>query len=328
MLDDLIFSVNAVVPIILTVAIGYILKRIGMISTEFAKMANKLVFRVFLPVMLFINVYGISDTSSYSFGYAIYAAVAVIILFLIGIPTVMLLTKQQDRRGALIQGVFRSNYALIGIPLATALFGEAGAAVATLLSAIMVPVFNILAVIGLSIFCKGDKANFKKVILGIIKNPLIIGIVLGLFSLAIRSLFVHLDWSFRLNSVNAIWKTLEYLKALATPLALIVLGAQFEFSAIPHLKREIIAGTVIRSVIVPLLGLGIAYFAFGKSFGGAEFAALVAVFSTPVAVSSVPMAQEMGADTSLAGQLVVFTTLSSAVTVFLASFILRLLGIF
>lgn len=328
MLGDLLFAFNSVAPIIFTVAIGYILKRIGMMSADFSKAANKLVFRVFLPVMLFMNVYGIESLGGYDFGYVLYAAVAVLILFLVGIPTVMLLTPTNERRGALIQGVFRSNYALIGIPLATALFGGEGAAVATLLSAVMVPVFNILAVIGLSIFGKDGRATLKRVLLGIIKNPLILGILAGLAALGIRAIFVSLGWEFRLSSVNAVWKTMEYLKNLATPLALLVLGAQFEFSAISHLRREIIAGTLIRSVIVPLLGLGIAYIAFGNRFGGAEFAALVAVFSTPVAVSSVPMAQEMGADVPLAGQLVVFTTLSSALTVFLASFILKSLGVF
>ena len=328
MLDDLAFAFNSVSPIILTVAIGYILKRIGMMNPDFAKAANKLVFRVFLPVMLFMNVYGINDLGSYDFGYAVYAAVAVLILFLVGIPTVILITKPAERRGALIQGVFRSNYALIGIPLATSLFGEEGAAVATLLSAIMVPVFNILAVVGLSVFGGDGKASLKRVLVGIVKNPLIIGIFAGLLALGIRGVLVELDVSFRLQSVSALWKTLEYLKNLATPLALLVLGAQFEFSAISHLRREIVAGTVIRSVIVPILGIGCAYLMFGDRFGGAEFAALVAVFSTPVAVSSVPMAQEMGADVSLAGQLVVFTTISSAFTVFVASFVLKSLGVF
>jgi predicted permease len=105
-------------------------------------------------------------------------------------------------------------------------------------------------------------------------------------------------------------------------------GAQFEFSAIPHLKREIISGIILRSVIVPLLGIGVAYLAFRHNFSGPQFAALVAVFCTPVAVSSVPMAQEMGADAELAGQLVVFTTITSAFTVFIASFLLKAAGIF
>ena len=328
-MESLIFAFNSVSPIILTVAVGYLLKKIGLMSGEFSKQANKLVFRVFLPVMLFLNVYGIESISSVGFGYVLYSVIALLIIFGLAIPSVILLTDKKKCRGALLQGVFRSNYALIGIPLASSLFPSEGAAVATLLSAFMVPAFNILAVIGLSIFNNdGEKPNFKKVLLGIVKNPLIIGIVAGLAALGIRSLFIEADISFRISEIPAIWNTLKYLSSIATPLALIVLGAQFEFSAIPSLKREIISGVIIRSVVVPLLRIGIAYLAFRESFGGAQFAALVAVFCTPVAVSSVPMAQEMGADAELAGQLVVFTTVTSAFTVFIASFLLKWAGIF
>ena len=200
---------------------------------------------------------------------------------------------------------------------------------ATLLSAIMVPVFNMLAVIGLSIFnTNGEKPNFKKVLLGIAKNPLILSIFAGLASLGIRAIFVNYGITFRLSNIPAIHTTLKYLSNIATPLALLVLGAQFEFSAIPSLKREIISGVILRSVVVPVLGIGVAYLAFRHVFSGAQFAALVAVFCTPVAVSSVPMAQEMGADAELAGQLVVFTTVTSALTVFIASFLLKAGGIF
>ena len=328
-MESLIFAFNSVSPIILTVVVGYILKKVGLMNRDFAKSANKLVFRVFLPAMLFLNVYGIQDLSLVDFGYVLYSVVALVILFLAAIPSVIILTKKKNCRGALLQAVFRSNYALIGIPLASSLFSSEGAATATLLSAFTIPVFNTLAVIGLSIFNNdGEKPNFKKVALGVMKNPLILSIAAGLVALGIRAVFVSSDISFRLSDSPAIFNTLKYLSNVATPLSLLVLGAQFEFSAIPSLKREIIAGTVIRSVIVPLLGIGIAYLAFRNSFGGAQFAALVAVFCTPVAVSSVPMAQEMGADVELAGQLVVFTTVSSAVTVFLTSFILKLVGIF
>lgn len=328
-MDSLIFAFNSVSPIILTVAVGYFLKKIGFMYADFSKTANKLVFRVFLPAMLFLNVYGIENMSLVNFGYVIYAFVSLLVIFGLAIPTVCLLTNKKSCRGALLQGVFRSNYALIGIPLASTLFPGEGAAVATLLSAIMVPAFNMLAVIGLSIFNNdGEKPNFKKVLLGIAKNPLILSIFAGLAALGIRALFVKAGISFRISEVPAIYNTLKYLSNIATPLSLLVLGAQFEFSAIPHLKREIISGIILRSVIVPLLGIGVAYLAFGRIFSGAQFAALVAVFCTPVAVSSVPMAQEMGADVELAGQLVVFTTVTSALTVFVASFLLRAAGIF
>ena len=328
-MESLIFAINAVSPIILTVAVGYLLKKTGMMNGDFSKKANKLVFRVFLPVMLFVNVYGIENIQAVDFGYVIYSVAALLIIFAVALPSVMLLTDKKKCRGALLQAVFRSNYALIGIPLASSLFPGEGAAVATLLSAFMIPVFNILAVIALSIFNNdGEKPDFKKVLLGIAKNPLILSIFAGLVALGIRALLVNADISFRISEIPAVWNTLKYLSNIATPLSLLVLGAQFEFSAISSLKREIITGTVIRSLVVPVLGIGIAFLAFRNSFGGAQFAALVAVFCTPVAVSSVPMAQEMGADAELAGQLVVFTTISSAFTVFVASFLLKLASIF
>ncbi len=328
-MEELIFAIEAVTPIILTVTVGYFLKKLGLMDADLSKKANKLVFRVFLPVLLFMNIYGINNLASVNFGYVFYALCTLLVIFGIAVPSVFLLTDKRKCRGALLQGVFRSNYALIGIPLASSLFPGEGAAIATLLSAFIVPAFNILAVIGLSIFNNnGEKPNFKKVLLGIVKNPLIIGICTGLVTLGIRAIFVNADIDFRLSDITPVWKSLSHLSSIATPLSLLVLGAQFEFSAIPHLKREIISGVILRSVAVPILGIGVAYLAFRDSFDGAQFAALVAAFCTPVAVSSVPMAQEMGADAELAGQLVVFTTITSAFTVFLASFLLKLAGIF
>ncbi len=328
-MESFIFALNAVAPIILTVAIGYLLKKIGMMNEDFAKKANKVVFRVFLPTMLFMNIYSIENIKAVDMGYVIYSLIALLIIFAVALPSVTLLTNKKECRGALLQSVFRSNYAFIGIPLASSLFPSEGAAVATLLSAFVVPAFNILAVIALSIFNNnGEKPNFKKVLLGIAKNPLILSIAAGLVALGIRAILVNADISFRISNIPAVWNTMKNLSSIATPLALLVLGAQFEFSAISSLKREIICGTVIRSLVVPILGIGIAFLAFRNSFGGAQFASLIAVFCTPVAVSSVPMAQEMGADAELAGQLVVFTTISSAFTVFVASFLLKLAGIF
>ncbi|MBQ4082595.1 MAG: AEC family transporter [Clostridia bacterium] len=328
-MQSLLFALNAVAPIVLMVAIGYFLKRHGFMTESFAKAANKLVFRVFLPCMLFLNVYKIQDLSGMDFNYVIYVLLATVLAFLIAIPATMSVTKDPRRRGALLQSVFRSNYALIGIPLAQSLFGDDGVAVATLLSAIIIPVFNVLAVFALSLFHGGgQKPSPKKILLNIIKNPLIQSIALGLAVLGIRAIFKQTDVSFRLTDLKSVYAVLGYLSNLSTPMALLVLGAQFEFSAIRSLRKEILFGTLMRNVAVPLLGIGGAYLFFSSAFNGAHFAAFVAVFCTPVAVSSVPMAQEMDSDTALAGQLVVWTTLVSAVSVFTVSFLLRLAGIF
>ncbi len=328
-MESLIFAVNAVSPIILTVVVGYFLKKAGLINTSLAKAMNKLVFRVFLPSMLFLNVYNIQDFGTIDLGYIAYSAIVVLLIFGLSLPAVIWFEKRSGRRGVLLQATFRSNYALIGIPLAQSLFGDEGAMIATVLSAAVIPLFNVLAVISLTVFRSGgEKPSVKKILLDIVKNPLIQSIALGLVVLGIRATFASAQISFRLDEIQPLFTVLRYLSNLATPLALLVLGAQFEFSAISALKREIIFGTVIRTVIVPILGVGTAWLFFSDIFGGAHFAAFVAMFATPVAVSSVPMAQEMDGDTELAGQLVIWTTLVSAVSVFLVSYLLKVGGIF
>lgn len=328
-MESLIFALEAVMPIVIMVAIGYFIKRIGFVKAELAKTVNKMVFRIFLPAMLFLNVYKIESLAEVELDYVLYALLATVAIFVFSIPVALLASDRGERRGALLQACFRSNYALIGIPLAQSLFGEAGVKVATLLSAASIPLLNILAVISLSIFgSAGEKPSIKKILLGIVKNPLIQSVLLGLAVLGIRSVLVRYGISFRLADIKPVYTALGYLSNLATPLALLMLGVQFEFSAVSEMKREIVTGTLMRTVVVPILGLGIAFLLFRSSFDGAKFAALVALFGTPVAVSSVPMAQEMGADTTLAGQLVVWTTLLSAFTVFIASFLLKSAGVF
>ena len=328
-MSSFLFAVNAVAPIILLVTLGYCLKRIGMMKPDFAKAANKLVFRVFLPATLFLNVYKISDFGAVDLSYIIYALVVIFILFLIALPVAVLTTKTYDRRGPLMQVTFRSNYALVGLPLAQSLFGEAGILYASLLSAAAIPMFNILAVISLSLFRRdGKKPSVKNILLGIVKNPLILSIGAGLVTLLIRSLFVKTGITFRLTDIYPVYRVLEYLSNLATPLALLALGAQFEFSAVKELRREIIAGALMRNILAPVLGIGCAFLFFRNQFSGAHFATFVALFATPVAVSSLPMAQEMGSDAELAGQYVVWTTLISALTIFFASMLLKSAGVF
>lgn len=327
-MESLLFAINAIAPIILTVAIGYLLKKLGLMNEAFTKAANKLVFHLFLPCMLFLNVYKINALTDISLGYIIYTMVATLCLFALALPAILTITKQSERRGPLWQASFRSNYALIGIPLAQSLFGESGAMIATILSAVIVPLFNMLAVISLSVFGHGGKPGVRKILVSIVKNPLIQSIAAGLIMLLVRMLFVQSGVSFRLSDISPIYTVLEYMSRLATPMALLCLGAQFEFSAVAELKREILFGVLVRTVISPLIGIGTAFLLFRDVFSGAHFAAFVAVFATPVAVSSVPMTQEMGGDTALAGQLVVWTTLLSAASVFAISFLLRLAGIF
>ncbi|MBO7762242.1 MAG: AEC family transporter, partial [Clostridia bacterium] len=143
-MSSFLFALKAVSPIVLAVALGYFLKRIGIIPEKITKHLNRLVFRVFLPCNLFLNVYSITDLGSISLFYVVYVLAATLVIFLLSIPVALLTTKEGARRGVLMQGGIRSNYALIGIPLATSLFGQEGAIVATVLSAFAIPFFNVL----------------------------------------------------------------------------------------------------------------------------------------------------------------------------------------
>ncbi|MBE6535053.1 MAG: AEC family transporter [Ruminococcaceae bacterium] len=327
-MEDLIFSINAVLPIVLMVCLGYLLRRLGVLPLSVTGVMNKLVFRVFLPAMLFLNVYNIQSFSQTSFDYIFYVLIFTVCIFFVGIPAVMLITKDNRQRGSILQGFFRSNYALVGIPLATSIFGTEGGIFAAMLSAFIIPLFNILAVVSLSIFGtkNGKKSTPLQILLDIVKNPLIQAIALGGVVLLVRAAFVKHSIEFRLSDVKPVYSVLTSLSAVATPLSLITLGAQFEFSAVPSLKKPILWTVLVRCLLIPVIALSVAL-ALGR-FNGAHFATFLAVYVTPVAVSSVPMAQEMGADSALSGQLVVWTTLISGFTIFAATWILKSIGVF
>ena len=340
-------AINAILPIILLIALGYFLKRIRFLSGDFLKIGNKLVFRALLPVMLFMNIYD-SNWSAFRWDIILYALIAISVIFCLGLATCILTTKRADRRGVILQCTFRSNFAIIGTSLAASLAGgstTAGVTVA-LLQAFSIPMFNILAVISLSIFTdkpteeegvtaeKDEKHSVKGILLGIVKNPLIIGVVIGLIFLGLRSAEVAIfgDEVFTVKKhITFLYSALNQLKAVASPFALIILGGQFEFSAVKGMYKEIIVGTAWRIVLAPLIGIGVAVLLSKYTsilpLGVNEYPALVALFASPVAVSSAIMASEMKGDEQLATQLVVWTSVGSIITIFVIVCILMSAGL-
>jgi predicted permease len=309
------------------VALGYLLKRLDLFEAELGKRVNKVVFKILIPMTVFLNIYKIEDVGDVDPTYIVYAAIVTSIVFLVSLPLSSLITNVPNRRGVISQMMYRSNYALIGLPLAELICGPDGLSAAALLSVVSVSLFNAFAVVSFSIFEEEDKRiNFKKIFVDILKNPLIIAILAGLVCLLTRKLLGACDISFRLSQITPLFKAITYIANSATPVALLCLGAQFEFSAIRSMKKEIICGVLLRTVIVPTLALGIAYLFF--DFTAGMFAAMIAAFATPVSVSSAPMAQEMGGDGELAGQLVLWSTAASSVTLFAFIYALRLLGVF
>lgn len=330
-------AANAILPIILLILFGYWLRRIHFLSEDFAKTANKFVFNVCLFCSMFINVYSIREVASIKWDFVIYIVAIIVLLFFLGMLVAILSTKKACRRGVILQGIFRSNYAILGLSLASAFGGAEAESVAAVASAFAIPLFNVLGVIALSIFSKPEDAkghSVSNVLRSIIKNPMILGVLLGMVCLIVRELqntFLG-DVVFSVkDDLPFLYSPVSSLKSITTPLALVVLGAQFKFSAVKGMFREIVMGTFGRILLAPVIGIGGAILLASHTnlltCGVNEYAVLLGLFGSPTAISGAVMAGQMGGDEQLATQIVVWSSLGSIFTVYFISCILMAMGL-
>ena len=328
-MQQLLFTLNAILPILIPILLGYGLKKIHFFSEQFLTEANKLVFKVLIPILLFSNLY-LADLTQINWAFVGYAAAAILVLFVLGMIVVLFIPNRKQK-GVVLQAAFRSNYAIIGIPLATALGGAVAGAEASVVAAVSVPLFNILAVVALSIYDheEGQKISVKNILYKIITNPLILGVACGLvvcgINMGISAAGADVK-SFLNDYMKFVPDTINSLGKVATPLALIVLGGRFEFKAVKALWKQLMIAVGMRLVIAPALFLIIAYWIGFK--GSTQFAILIALFASPIAVSSAPMAAQMKQDEELAGQIVVWTSALSAFSLFIIIIICASIGIF
>lgn len=330
MLDILLFTINSIMPVILLMVLGYILKCIHFFTPEFLKIGNKTVFFVSLPVLLYKNIADIENLSAIRFDVVFYVFCVIAVFVFIGFLSALLI-KDPKQKGVIHQCIFRSNFALIGVPLAELMGGSNGVLMAAVLSLFTIPLFNVLAVIVLSIY-KDGKVHFdiKKLLIDICKNPLIIGVLLGLLIAFIKGIMNQNNIPnpfYRIEFINTV---ISFIARSATPLALLILGGQFDLKRMSGYKKPLIIGLLGRNFLAPLIGVGSACvlaLTGVLDFGPDVFAALIALFATPVAVASAIMADAMDNDGQLAGQLVVWTSLLSIVTLFVVIFIVRALGL-
>ena len=311
-MESLIVSINAVLPVFLMIALGYLLRRIKLVDDDLVSRVNKLVFRVFLPIMLFNNIYTSDLKSVFNPKLVIFAPLSIIVIFTIATIFVVILRKENKRRGAMIQALFRSNYVILGIPIVKALFGDEVSAVPSLLAAFIVPIFNLLAVITLEVF-RGSKPDLLKIIKSIIKNPLIIASLLG--------------FAFNLLEIKfpaVIASTISTVGSVATPLPLVMLGAFFRFESVKNNIKDIAICTIGRLIVSPLIGSVIALM---LGFRGVEFASLLIMFSAPPAIASFTMAQQMDSEYQLSGEAVIVSSALSCFTIFLWILLYTSLGV-
>lgn len=325
------FSFNAVAPILLLAVAGYIIKLTGLFDDSFFKKCNTLVFKVFLPILIFKNIYDIDSVGDINFAVMLYCVVAIVILCLVGNLVAGVFAQNRGQKGVINQSSFRSNYAIIGIPLAESLGGAAAVAFAGVLSAVCIPLFNFLAVVILSRYSQSDyEPPVKDILKSAGKNPLIRGVAIGIAVLLVRSLIPadeagELIFSVR-EDLPFIYTTISNLAKVASPLALVVLGARFEFKSVKSLVKPITVSVILRLVVAPVIGIGSAV-ALSKmgvmNFTSTEYPALISLFGTPIAVSSAVMVGEIGGDEQLAGQIVVWTSLVSVFSIFATVFLMK-----
>ena len=311
-MENFFFAFNGVMPIFLVMALGCFLKYKNVIKDEFYSGASRFVFLIATPALLFSDTASVSFKETFDLKFIIVAlglTVSLIFILWIFVP---LFVKDRVKAGAIIHCCFRSNFAILGVPLAKNVLGPVGVAKAEILLAFGVPLFNIAAVVCLAYWSKG-KGDYKKMFKNIITNPLIIGAVSGLlFSV------------FSIEVPVAISKTIGYVGNSALGLGLVVLGASFDIKKFAKNFKTAVSASLIKVVLSPIYGLIIAYL-FG--FRGDELIIVLIFMGSSTAINSYIMAKEMGSDSELTSGIVVCTTGLTVFTLFLGLFLLKTFGL-
>ncbi|MGN0720740.1 MAG: AEC family transporter [Anaerovoracaceae bacterium] len=313
LLDNLVISVEAVTPMFIVMTVGVLLRRKGIINEQEAKKVNRMIFVALFPALMFSNLYGKELSDAFNPRLAAFAVIMLMFIYFATMAVVLNIEKNPKSRGTMIQAIYRSNFVIMGIPIVSNIFGSENLAMTSMMITIIVPIFNVLAVVTLEIF-RGGQPNPLHVITGIIKNPMIIGAVMGMLAVAFNIKLPH----FAENTVGM-------LADAATPMALLILGASFDIKSVEHVKRNLIICMAGRLVVVPLIALTCGVIA---GFRDVALVTLVAIFAAPTAVSSFTMAQQMDSDGELAGACVIFSSMFSCLTMFCWIFILKSLGMF
>lgn len=334
MLSVLFYAFNAVAPIMALIAVGYMAKTSGMVSEQSFKEINRMNFRYAFACMCFNNLYKMEGMEGFELSFFLLIMGLVAVATVLGVFFSDRITDVRNRKGVLVQVFFRSNYAVIGLPVAAALAGDEALALASAYQVPTIIYFNLMAVLLLSIYSdNGGEVNIRKVLTGIVTNPLIVGLIFGAAALLVRRYMpVRADGElvFSLKrDLPFVCQIISYLGSMATPLALICLGGRLSLGEFGKYKKELFFANIVRLAAVPFIAFSIAAAASAAGLVDltpAKSAVLIAVFASPIAVATVAMAQEMGGDDALAGQIVVTTSVLGMGSLFVWIFLARFMG--
>lgn len=310
-MQNLILAMNVVLPILIMMTIGYLLKHCKMVDQASLNKMNSLVFRVFMSSLLFMNVYSLKAEKVFRRENIAFISFPVVCTLLMLLFSYLVFSKRIEERkkcSVMIQGSYRGNFVLFGIPIASTLYGAEALGMTSLLLATVIPTFNIIAIVLLESY-RGGKITLRKLLVGVFKNPLMIASLLSMCCVifGIRLPFI-------------LEETVSSLSKVATPLAFIVLGGSLELKSMKKNWKYICSVNVMKLILFPLFMITTAHY---LGFGKIETVAFLGVSACPAAVASFSMAKEMEADGDLAGEIVVSTSMASIITIFLWVLILK-----
>jgi predicted permease len=273
---------------------------------------NTLVYKIFIPVSIFCNVYGGDLDRMFDFEPVLFAAVALLCEFMIMAVMVRFIEPERSRRGVMIQAVIRSNFVIFGVPVATALLGNSDLGVIMLMVVLLAPFYNLLSVLGFSLNGK-KKPTAKQVLKDIATNPIIIASLIAMAFLFLR-----------IPLPSFLIKTLDTFGDMASPIAFMILGATFSFKMSKGVARSVLISVGSKLLIAPLIWIPLAVW---LGFRGEALVGLLALFGAPTAVASYSLATHMDGDGETASKVIVYSSCFSMVTVFLLIFILKQVAI-
>lgn len=313
-LQTLAFTANIVAPIFFIVFMGFLLKRIRLIDESFVATASKLVFVVTLPILVFMSIARMDFHAVFNPAQLGYVALTTLLSFALIWWLAARWIKAPEDLGVFVQGAFRSNYGIIGLAVSFNLFGQSGLAQASLLLALVIPLYNVLAILALTLPMQQQRAlSASGIVLEMLKNPLIIAVFLALpFSY----------FGFQLPEV--LEKTGRYFANLTLPLALLTIGATLNLKSLQHTSAQAFWATATKLVFLPvILTLGAAML----GFSGQDLVILFVLFGCPTAAASFVMAKAMGGNAQLAANIILTTTLGSVLTLSGGIYLLKLLAV-
>lgn len=313
-MENLLFSLNATAPVFLLMVLGYVFKQIGWIDDEFAAKMNRFVFQVPLPVLVFKDLATVDFTEVWDTKFVGYCFGITLLSILLAL-LISFLWKEKSIQGEFVQVSYRSSAAILGVALIQNIYGNAGMAPLMIIGS--VPLYNMMAVIVLTILSpeekKLDARVLKKAAKGIVTNPIIIGIVVGLL------------WSvLRIPMPAILEKTVSNVGAVATPMGLMAMGASFEFQkAFAKLKPALVA------TFLKLIGFCMVFLPLAIEFGfrREKLIAILVMLGSASTVSCYVMAKNMGHEGTLTSSVVMLTTIFAAFTLTMWLYILKVMGL-